>query len=142
MTKDETIMILAMLSAYYGQGKADPNQMVSAWHLILREYEYGVAEKAVIEFARTDSRDYASFPSVGQIINAIEKQKGYANLVFNSIWARQDYDTLPEGAQRLITWQRYNELKDIGYEELEQQKNIIKDEITNTQKVKLLGGAK
>lgn len=138
MNKNETVKILAMISAYYGQGKADPQQMVNAWYVILKDYDYGVAEKAVIEFAKTDSRDYATFPSVGQIVRAIEKQKNYANLIYNTLWAGGDYDSLPVGAQNLLSKAVFDEYKGKGLTEIENSSKAIKNAILQNQQKKLI----
>ena len=103
MNKNETLKILAMLSAYYGQGKSDAKQMASAWHLILKDYSYQDAERAVVEFARNDVRDYATFPTVGVIIREIETAHTNArklkNKAWNNILNTNEYDKLIEEAK-------------------------------------------
>ena len=107
MNKTETLAIMSMLSAFYGQGKSDPQAMSNAWHLILRDYDYHIAERAVIRFAKNDIREYASFPGVGQIVRAIENESKMANRIFNSIYQGNSYDSLSAEEQALISRENY-----------------------------------
>lgn len=111
MTKEETLQILAMLSAYYGEGKSDVKTMVKAWHLIIGEFDYIIAERAIVEFAKNDTRDYASFPTPGAIVKAIKKQKGIYSLIFNTIYHNGSYRELPEVAQRIISEDGFEQMK-------------------------------
>ena len=111
MTKEGTAQILAMLSAYYGEGKSDVKTMVKAWHLIIGEFDYLIAERAIVEFAKNDTRDYASFPTPGAIVKAIKKQKGIYNLIFNTIYHNGSYRELPEVAQRIISEDGFEQMK-------------------------------
>ena len=138
MKREETIKIMAMLSAFYGQGKSDASTMASAWHIILRDYDYHLAERAVIEFARTDKRDYATFPSVGQVVSAIERQKGYVNRIYNGMLDNEVYDSLPEGAQRLISEADYEAYRRKGYEALEAERETIIEALQGKQKRPML----
>lgn len=71
MTKSETTKILTIIRAFY---KTDQNaaEMVGAWHTVLADYDYEVAEVAVKNFAKNDKRDYATFPPLGKIVQQIE----------------------------------------------------------------------
>lgn len=111
MTKEGTAQILAMLSAYYGEGKSDVKTMVNAWHLIIGEFDYLIAERAIVEFAKNDTRDYASFPTPGAIVKAIKKQQGIYNRIFNTIYHNGSYRELPEVAQRIISEDGFEQMK-------------------------------
>lgn len=92
MTKQETIKIMAMLCAFYGQGKGDPEQMATAWHLVLQEYGYNEACAAVVDFARNDTRDYATFPAVGKIVQEIEKTRASRDRAISEVYMALAYN--------------------------------------------------
>ena len=131
MNKNETLKILAMLSAYYGQGKSDAQQMASAWHLILKDYSYQDAERAVISFAKSDKRDYATFPAPGVLINQIEetqkKERSMKCAAWINILNTDEYDQLIEEAKDWFSREQFAELKKMPYEtQLTQRDNFIK----------------
>lgn len=130
MTKEETIKILAMLSAYFGQGKAEPQAMASAWHLILKDYDFAIAQRAVVEFARNDTREYCTFPPVGSIVTAIKAQEKLANRIFNVAFQDVEYNDLPDVAKRFITKNDYQTLLDMSQEELKKREQSIKGVLT------------
>lgn len=140
MTKKETIKILAMLSAYFGQGKADPQEMANAWHLILKDYNYAIAQKAVVEFARNDTREYCTFPPVGSIVRAVEAQGKLANRVFNTAFHNGEYKDMPNGAKRLITESEYETLLNMSQDELKEREQSIKDALMGKLTTPLLEG--
>ena len=112
MVKEETIKILAMLSAFYGQGKSDPEMMANAWHLVLSKYDYRIACKAILTFAENDKREYATFPAVGCIVDAIRNEEIQQNAPIRQIirgvsYGRQ-YNTLSDNAKQIISEERYN----------------------------------
>lgn len=120
MTLKETIQILAILNAFYGQGKADPKMMANAWHVILKDFEYTIAEQAVYTFAKSDYRDYATFPSVGQIVKAIRHEEKMPNLIFNFARHGELYRNMPDRAKEMITEEAFERLqnnKDLMYDE-------------------------
>lgn len=130
MKKAETLKLLAMLSAFYGQGKADPDQMVSSWHLILKDYSYEEAENAIIAFAKTDCREYATFPAPGIIVREIEKQhaeeQGSRNRAWNTILRTEKYMALPVECREVVTEEQFIKLKKLPYElQLEQRKRFL-----------------
>lgn len=86
MVKKETVKIMAMLCAFYGQGKGEPEAMADAWHIVLQEYSYNEACEAVINFAKTDTRDYATFPAVGKIVQEIEKGRAARGKAVNEVY--------------------------------------------------------
>lgn len=117
MTKAETIKILTLLSAFYGEGKAEAEIMAAAWHELLSGYEYYIVRRAIMSFAKSDVREYASFPTPGTIITAIEKENTIYNRIFNSLLNNADYKELPEQAQAIISESDYEREKERPYEE-------------------------
>ena len=115
MTIQETTQLLAIISAYYGQGKADAKQMAHAWHIILKDYDYLTSERAVIEFAKNDRRDYATFPSVGQIVAAIEKERKLPRLIHNTANMNDLYSSLPDRAKEMITETDFERIRTMEY---------------------------
>ena len=117
MNQEETIKILAMISAFYGQGKADAKAMCKAWHLILQDYDFGVSQQAIVQFAKNDKRDYATFPSVGQIVAAIEKEKKLPRLIHNLASMGELYRNLPDRGKELITEVEFEQIRKMEYED-------------------------
>lgn len=111
MTEKETGLILLKLSAFYGEGKSNTELMVKSWHEIIGEFEYFMAERAVREFAKNDTRAYSTFPTPGSIYQAIADEERIYNRIFNAMVksaehltdAKTEYEQLPEKAKRLIT---------------------------------------
>lgn len=144
MTKEETIKILAMLSAFYGQGKSNPEQMATAWHLILGKYDYRIAQKAILNFAENDHREYATFPAVGCIVQAIKDAEYEENKPINEIvkaisYGRQ-YTTLSVKATQLISNEKYNTWLSMNAEEFANKSRTFAESLKTTQ-MKMLGGA-
>lgn len=110
MTFEETAGILYMLSAYYGEGKADAKTMAYAWLAILEPYDFGLVQEAIIEYAKNDTRDYASFPTAGNIIAAIKAQIGIRNGIVNSAINRVEYSELSDKYKEYIDEQKYGML--------------------------------
>lgn len=113
MTKEETIRIMAMLGAFYGAGKSNPEVMAEGWYLILGSYDYDVAAKAVLTYAKNDTRDYGTFPTVGNIVRCIEdemaKEQAPVNEVVRAVSYGWGYEQLSKEAKELITPLRYDE---------------------------------
>lgn len=126
MTKAETIKILTLLSAFYGEGKAEAEIMAAAWHELLYEYEYFIVRRAVMEYAKSDVREYASFPTPGRLIEAIEHESALYRLVFNKMLQGNDYSELPERGKALISESEYDSEKAEPYEDkLARKEEII-----------------
>ena len=115
MTKKEVIKLLAILSAYYGTSKADAETMVNAWHLLLKEYDYKIAEQAVLEYAKSDDREYSQFPHIGAIIKSIkEEEKTFTvirNYALESDISGRRYERLPERCKKWISRERFEKLQ-------------------------------
>lgn len=121
MTKEECVKILAMLGAYYGGGKTDPVAQAQAWYLILQKYPYKVAERAVVNFAENDIRDYATFPAVGKIVQAIKSEITKDNApikeIIKAVSYGWSYSQLSGTASSLISEDKYDEWLSMDAEE-------------------------
>lgn len=127
MTKEETLASLAHLSAFYGEGKSDVKMMVEAWHEVIGEYDYYIVKRAIIEFAKNDTRDYASFPPAGRIIEEIKKQNGMYNRIYNELLKSTDYESLSEEAKKIIKKEIYDNFMNRNYEQkLNCREDVIK----------------
>lgn len=115
MSRKEVIKLLAIISAYYGQSKADAETMVTAWHLLLKDYDYRIAEQAVLEYAKNDSREYSQFPQIGAIIESIKEEERVFNIIRNSALesdiAGRRYERLPERCKKWISKERFERLQ-------------------------------
>lgn len=142
MTKEETVKIMAMLGAFYGAGKSNPEIMAEGWYLILGSYDYTMASKAVLSYAKNDTREYASFPTVGNIVRYIEdemaKEQAPINEVVRAISYGWGYDQLSKDAKELITPLRYDEWLKMDAEEFNGKVGEVKDALKS--KKKLLKG--
>lgn len=125
MTKQETILIMAKLSAFYGQGKSDVRMMADAWHEILGEYDFMTANNAVTQFAKHDVREYATFPAVGCIVEAIEKEQGVKQKIFNFAFNGRLYEELPMRAKEIISKEQFEWFKGQHPEYLRLNKDAI-----------------
>lgn len=121
MTKQETIQIMAMLGAFYGAGKSNPEVMADGWYLILEPYDFEMASRAVLNYAKNDVREYASFPTVGNIVKCIEeamaKEDAPVKEVVRAISYGWGYEQLSKEAKELITPLRYDEMLKMDAEE-------------------------
>lgn len=114
MTKEETIKLMATINAFYAGGKNDPRAQANAWHLILKDFDYNTAFEAVINFAKHDRREYATFPAVGSIVAEIEKLTAERMKPVNEVMVNIQYGTpwhlLTPEARLLIDEELYIEL--------------------------------
>ena len=121
MTKEECVKIMAMLGAFYSGGKNDPKIQAQAWYLILGKYDYSITERAVLHFAENDTRDYATFPTVGRIVTEIKAEQLRIERpikeIIRSVSYGYEYDTLTDDAKRLIWESLYNEWLNMDAEE-------------------------
>lgn len=113
MTKEETIKIMALLGAFYAGGKNDPKVQAQAWYMILYKYDFNIAKCAVLRFAENDNRDYATFPAVGKIVEAIKAETAMREKPIKEIMLGISYGTgygnLSSEAQKLITADMYTD---------------------------------
>lgn len=143
MSKNETLMILAMLNAYYAGGKNDPETQVNAWHMILHKYDFEDANEAVLHFAENDTRQVATFPAVGLIVAEIRKvqdakQNAVREVVVGISYGRS-YDMLSDKAHMLISEKLYNEWLSMDAEVFSSKAGTLKQLLLQRQKQ--LGGA-
>ena len=121
MTREETIKITALLIALYNAGIGNPEVMAEGWHLVLEPYDYEVAGKAVLNYAKNDVREYASFPTVGNIVKCINdeiaKEEAPVKEVVRAISYGWGYDQLSKEAKELVTPLRYDEMLKMDAEE-------------------------
>ena len=143
MTKNETLMILAMLNAFYAGGKNDPQVQVNAWHLILQKYDFEDAKEAVLNFAENDTREYASFPAVVLRVNEIRKVHKSRNDVVSEIMVGvsygRSYDMLSDKAHMLINSKLYEEWLNMKADDFQIKSGTLKQVLQQRQKQ--LGGA-
>ena len=143
MTKSETIQLMAILGAFYGAGKANPEIMAEGWFMILEPYDFQIAQKAVLNYARNDVREYASFPTVGNIVRCIEeemrKEQAPVKEVVRAISYGWGYDQLSEEAKKNITEEHYNDWLKMNAEEFANKANVLADTL-KAQRIKRLNG--
>lgn len=141
MTKVECIQIMAMLGAFYSGGKNDPKLQAEAWYLILGKYPYRIAEQAVLHFAENDTREYATFPTVGKIVAEIKAEqmkidKPVKEIVRNISYGR-DYAQLTDNAKVLISEELYNDWLDMDAEEFAYKADALSDFLKGNQQMML-----
>lgn len=138
MTKHETIKIMAILSGFYGQGKSNPEVMAEGWYLILEPYDYEPTYKAVLNYAKNDTREYATFPTVGNIVRCIEEEmrKSEAPIkeIVRSISYGKDYSQLSESAKNNISEDRYNSWLNMDAEEFSNKAHIMAETLRSERK--------
>lgn len=138
MTKSETIQLMAMLGAFYGAGKANPEIMAEGWFMILEPYDFQTAQKAVLNYAKNDVREYASFPTVGNIVRCIEEEmrKSEAPIkeIVRSISYGKDYSQLSESAKNNISEDRYNSWLNMDAEEFSNKAHIMAETLRSERK--------
>ena len=134
MTKTETIQIMAMLGAFYSGGKNDPKLQAEAWYLILQKYDYKTAQKAVLNYAENDVRDYATFPAVGVIVKEIRDQQMREarpiREVIRGISYGKGYGELSDTAQSIISEEKYNDWLGINAEEFASKTDYFADQLS------------
>ena len=121
MTKTETIQLMAMLGAFYSGSKNDPKLQADAWHLILEKYDFTTAQKAVLNFAENDVRDYATFPAVGVIVKEIRCQQMREarpiREVIKAISYGKAYEDISDDAKSIISELKYKDWLEINAED-------------------------
>ena len=144
MTQTETIKVLELLNAFYAGGKNDPQQQVIAWHLILQDYDFQDAMNAVLSYAKNDRREYAQFPTVGRIIEEIEREQnrkqGIIKEVITAISYGRKYSMISEKAKALIGEEEYNSWLYEDAEKFSRQAGVLESALRNKQE-RLLEGA-
>ena len=112
MTKEETVKIMSMLGALYGEGKSNPKNMAAVWNMIIGKYDFEIAKKAVLNFAENDTREYATFPAVGVIVREIRNQQQLEakpiKEVIRAISYGKGYEDISDAAKKIISEKIYN----------------------------------
>lgn len=138
MTKNETIQIMAMLQAFYGMGKGNPEIMAEGWYLILEPYDFEIAKRAVLNYAKNDTREYGTFPTVGNIVKEIEaemrKEQAPIKEVVRAISYGWGYDQLSKEAKANITEEHYNDWLNMDAEEFANKANTLAGTLKAKQK--------
>lgn len=138
MTKSETIQLMAMLGAFYGAGKANPEIMAEGWFLVLEPYDFNMAQKAVLNYAKNDVREYASFPTVGNIVRCIEeemrKEQAPIKEVVRAISYGWNFDQLSAEAKNIIGEERYKTWLNMDAEEFSNKAHIMAETLTSERK--------
>lgn len=120
MTEKETAKALTLLSAFYGEGKAEVYLMVKAWQELLADYEYFVVRRAIFKFAKNDTREYASFPTPGTIIMEIKNEYSTYSGIFNALLNDQwhgNYEKVPDYIKQLFSADQYDRFMALDYQE-------------------------
>lgn len=121
MTKEETVKIMSMLGAFYSGSKNNAKMQAAAWHMILEKYDFEIAQKAVLNFAENDTREYATFPAVGVIVREIRNQQMLEakpiKEVIRAISYGKGYEDISDDAKRIISKEVYNKWLKIDAEE-------------------------
>lgn len=142
MTQSETIQIMAMLGAFYGAGKANPEIMAEGWYLILEPYDFEIAKKAVLAYAKNDTREYGTFPTVGNIVKCIEeemrKEQAPVSEVVRAISYGWGYEQLSADAKNIISEDRYKTWLKMDAEEFSNKAHIIAETLKSERK-RLIG---
>ena len=142
MDKAETVQIMMTLGAFYSGGKNDPQVQANAWHKILQKYDYKVAEKAVFNFAEHDTRDYATFPAVGKVVQAIKdemkREEAPIKEIVRAVSYGWPYGTLSENAKALISEKEYESWLSVDAEKFAGNTKALADTLRGTQ-LKLQG---
>ncbi len=138
MTKKETIQLMALLSAFYGAGKSNPEIMAEGWYLILEPYDFEIAKRAVLNYARNDTREYGTFPTVGNIVKCIEEERYQEELpireIVRSISYGRDYNQLSDRAKCNISEDRYNSWLNMDAEEFSNKAHIMAETLRSERK--------
>lgn len=111
MTIDEVLKIMSMLTVYYGKPKGHPEHIAKAWHLVLKNYKYSDAEKGVIDFVVSDTREYAVFPTLGRYLVSVEKMKKMPYRIIGKIRQGKNYDDLDMIEQSVMSEEAFNRAK-------------------------------
>lgn len=129
MTKAEAIQVMAILAGLYGQGKGNPEVMAESWYLILEPYDFEIAKKAVLNYAKNDTREYGTFPTVGNIVKEIEaemrREQAPIKEVVRAISYGWGYDQLSKEAKANITQEHYNDWLNMDAEEFANKANAL-----------------
>lgn len=138
MTKEETIKVLQLLNAFYAGGNGNPKEQVIAWHMIMGKYAFEDAMTAVLNFAENDTRQYATFPAVGLIVNEIRKTEqrdgAMVEEVIRGISYGRAYEDIANDAKVLISNEVYNKWLKVDAEEFQNNAQHYRQILQTNQK--------
>lgn len=138
MTKHESIQIMALLAGLYGQGKGNPEVMAEAWFLILEPYDFEIAKRAVLAYARNDTREYGTFPTAGSIVKCIEEEMRKDNApikeVVKAVSYGWGYNQLSADAKQIISEDRYDSWLKMDAEEFSNKAGIMAETLRSERK--------
>lgn len=147
MTKNDVAELIMILKEYYPRDVESTNieTKVSAWHLLLRDYEKNIILNAALAFVSTDTKGF--MPTPGQIINKISVirksdndmtemeawghiSKAIRNSTYN---AKEEYDKLPDILKKCVTPEL---LRDWAMVEGDDVQTVIQSNFLRTFRVK------
>lgn len=109
MELHETREIINLLNGIYQVASCN-DDVINAWHEILKDESYKITRLAVIEMARQDERDKCELPAPGMIYRGIQKAKeiyeGIRQLAIDGV----EYKNLVDTAQNLVSKEMYNKM--------------------------------
>lgn len=117
MTRTETTEIMSMLVCYYRlPAGVEAGVMASAWHEILKPYAFVDVRDAIVEFARSDKRDYPTFPSPAQIVGGIktaeQRSRSALNRIRNAMVYGKAWGALAPELRTMISEEDYIRIMD------------------------------
>lgn len=147
MTKNDVAELIMILKEYYPRDVESTNieTKVSAWHLLLRDYEKNIILNAALAFVLSDTKGF--MPTPGQIINKISVIRksdndmtemeawGYiSKAIKNSIYnSKEEYYNLPEILKKCVTPEL---LRDWAMVEGDDVQTVIQSNFLRTFRVK------
>lgn len=147
MTKNDVAELIMILKEYYPRDVESTNieTKVSAWHLLLRDYEKNIILNAALAFVSSDTKGF--MPTPGQIINKISVIRksdndmtemeawGYiSKAIRNSIYnSKEEYYNLPEILKKCVTPEL---LRDWAMVEGDDVQTVIQSNFLRTFRVK------
>jgi hypothetical protein len=130
---------MAMLGAFYGAGKSNPEVMAEGWYIILEPYDYDVAFRAVLKYAQEDTREYASFPTVGNIVKCIREvmaeDESPVKDIVRAVSYGWQYDQLSDKAKLLIDEKQYKKWLNMDAEEFSNKAGTLARSLKKSQKL-------
>lgn len=122
MTKNDTQKIAELLQGFYPSEKLFVSDMASALYLLIGEFEYQVAKRAIVEWVKSDTREIASMPAPGVIYEAVNTTTALYVGIKKIAKEERGYDELSDLAKGLVDREQYNKLLLMSEKELENTK--------------------
>lgn len=121
MTENEIKNIATLMQGFYPQvelGEAWQKAMIK----LIGEYDYEIAEKAITEYARGDTRENPRLPAPGAIYGAIKNTYDLYGGIKALAKGDTPYDDLSEISKHLVSKETYKKmslLSDTAIDEME-----------------------